>query len=292
MKFTFPLTALFLLFFHFHIFAQATKTPAGAKGATGAKGSTGKTAASCKLKCKAELVPDMDCFITFKGKKSPLIKAGKKYNVILDCGENSILAEFGSATTTTTKEKDKKAESLTKIVFIEDTLKKTIELEFMGKDKFLEYVRDNKVDMLELSLKKHPEFADNKKNDFDIHPVAVASEKGNHQALKILLDKGASANPPADWSWPPLHSTIINNKPECFALLLDKGANVNTKDQGGWTPLHFAVNLGRTDIVNKLLEKGADVNAKTNNGETPLRIALDKGKEGIAETLKAKGGVE
>lgn len=236
------------------------------------------TASICKLKCKAEIIPDMDCYFTFNAKKSPLIKAGRSYRCILSCGDNMLELE------TTDKIK------WNKIIAVSDTNKKVLTAEFMGVEKFMDYVKEGNITMIETCLKKHPEFADNKNNDFDVFPIILATEKGNMKVLKMLLDKGASTNPPNDFS--PLHTAVITNNIDAFKLLLDKKANFNAKDPGGWTPLHFAANYGRTEFAEELLKRGADVNAKTNQKETPLKIALDKARITIADMLKEKGGVE
>lgn len=43
--------------------------------------------------------------------------------------------------------------------------------------------------------------------------------------------------------------------------LVDKGVSVDAKNDYGWTTLHFAVYGGYLDIVKFLIEKGAEVNA-------------------------------
>lgn len=49
---------------------------------------------------------------------------------------------------------------------------------------------------------------------------------------------------------------------EAVKSLLAKGADVNAKSPYGATPLFFACDRGHTEVVKLLLEKGADVNAR------------------------------
>jgi hypothetical protein len=256
------------------VFAQTkapVKTPA-------TKAPAKATTIVCKLRCKAEFTTDVDVFYTYKEKKSVLIKANKPYKTILLCGENKIEIE------------DANKSKLTKIITVSDTMPKKITVEYLGKDKFIEYVRENNVAMLELSLKKHPELADNRSDELDVHPVTVATERGNVAALKLLLDKGARINPPAEFN--PIHSAIINNKYDVFKLLLERKGNINAKDPQNWTPLHFAVKYNRTQYIKDLIAAGAKLNERNNDGDTPYKMALETAQLTIADELKGKGAIE
>lgn len=291
-------------------FVQNISAQTGSK-TTGTKSGVAKTpvAPKCTIKCKGEIIPDMDCYITYNGKKSPLIKGGRKYNLILLCSETKIEAELVSTVmpippapgakpkpagvpATAAKPEKGLGIMLIKYVTVEDTMPMSIKLEFLGKDKFIDYIRDNNKEMVANTIKTHPEFPNNKYNDFDIMPLAIACERGNTEIAKILIEGGADVNAKSEWSLPPICSTVIDNKFDTFKLLIDKGADLNAKDQGGWTPLHFAAYEGKTEYFNLLIAKGADFNAKTLKGETPLKLAMAKAHLGLADALREKGAKE
>lgn len=70
---------------------------------------------------------------------------------------------------------------------------------------------------------------------------------------------------------------------------LDKGANVNVKDQRDSTPLMEAVWAGHRDVATLLIEKGADINASKGDGTTVLSIAKGKKNQGLIDLLQRAG---
>lgn len=56
---------------------------------------------------------------------------------------------------------------------------------------------------------------------------------------------------------------------------LEKGADINVKDSSGWTSLMHASNKGHAEIVKLLIEKGADINATNTGGLNAARYALN-----------------
>src|SRR5215472_10948154 len=66
--------------------------------------------------------------------------------------------------------------------------------------------------------------------------------------------------------------------------LLGKGANINSKDADGRTALLEASYWGQPDVVKLLLDKGADVNAADQSGHTAV---VEAAQAGHVEILKA-----
>ena len=56
--------------------------------------------------------------------------------------------------------------------------------------------------------------------------------------------------------------------------LIDDGIDVNLKDKEGWTPLHFAAQSQNASIVLLLIEAGAEIDECDSNGNTPLSNAV------------------
>ena len=72
---------------------------------------------------------------------------------------------------------------------------------------------------------------------------------------------------------------------DALRLLLDKGADVNRADEAGVTPLFIVCLMGHVDAVRLLLEKGVDVDRPNNKGQTPLHVACRKGHEECVKLL-------
>jgi prolyl 4-hydroxylase len=80
---------------------------------------------------------------------------------------------------------------------------------------------------------------DEKEGEFETHPLHLAAQKGDMEALELAIQE-------------------------------DKDA-VHAKDENGWTALHEAARAGHVNVIRKLVQHGADVNAKIDgDGSTAL----------------------
>jgi len=144
-----------------------------------------------------------------------------------------------------------------------------------------------------------------------------------HNAVKILIDKGADPNTRdgegrnglmlmSMESWldkdvemtvearetkePKLRWRRLDRLVEIIGeTLLDAGCDVNAADNKGRTPLMYAVIFDRPYVVNLLLKRGANINAKDHNGESALDWANKTGNEetiGLLSLLSSSGGKE
>ena len=85
-----------------------------------------------------------------------------------------------------------------------------------------------------------------------------ASQEGNLEQAKSLLDRGANVNAEDVYKWTPLHNAAWNGHTEVVKLLLDRGANVNAENDVKRLPLYKAARMGHTEVAKLLILNGAD----------------------------------
>lgn len=116
-------------------------------------------------------------------------------------------------------------------------------------------------------------------------PVHVASQLGNVDVLRALLDHGSGvyAATAVD-GCTALHFSANHNRPIAIKVLVEAGANIQAPDDTGATPLHHA--NSSPDAALALVKHGADTNAATHMGRTPLHYAACKGgRQGTAQVV-------
>jgi hypothetical protein len=242
---------------------------------------------------KGSLAADMDCTVKLNGSPTPIaIKAYTPFTVSLRAGENTLEA--------VSVDKKSRFNTTVKGVPGENTL---VEISFFDDRRFLEYVKQGNMSMIETAIKKDPTLISNQGGTLVTSPLEVAIVNSQPAVVSYFLDKGASYTEPKNIY--PLHkaamaaSSVKSVKKKLLPadsvivdLFLSKGCNINEKDEAGNTPLHYAALYGKADLVMFLVEKGAELNAKNTFEDSPLKLAEDKGYITIIEYLKTKGALE
>ena len=145
--------------------------------------------------------------------------------------------------------------------------------------------------------------------------TAAATAPGTAAAIRLLLDAGADAAPPADVRVrrPPLVFAAMTGDLETVRLLLDRkaparadaaaeavtfghadvvqalvgaGADVGGTERSGINLLHWATITNRASVIPVLAKAGVDIDAQDDHGYTPLMYAATID-QGDAETLRA-----
>ena len=117
--------------------------------------------------------------------------------------------------------------------------------------------------------------------------LVKAAHEGNLHEMRTALADGANANGSVyDFYYPVLYTAADAGQADAVRLLLDNGASVNQGDFINGTPLIVAAGNGHTEVVKILLERGADVCLKADGG-TAKEFAEKHGYEEIVKLLKA-----
>ena len=154
----------------------------------------------------------------------------------------------------------------------------------------------------------------NARSKDNVTTLVLACQKGNADAVNVLLNAGAEPYIEGDGTW--LHDAVrrgynkevlqavinhgihgvdvnaTNNSYEtalavaclkgnegAISVLLDVGANPNIADAGRATCLHKAVDTGcSNEVLQSILDHGADINATNTYNRSALMIACQKGK--------------
>lgn len=115
--------------------------------------------------------------------------------------------------------------------------------------------------------------------------LVQAARSGNLTKIQELIDRGVSTDA-GFHSETPLGAALNWNRIDAIKLLLQNGASPEVLDGKGFTPLMGAVALGRLEVVELLLAFGAQVNAREKKyGVTALMRAAQAGKKEIVMSL-------
>lgn len=131
----------------------------------------------------------------------------------------------------------------------------------------------------------------NEPNAEGFTPLGLAAFFGNADAVKVLLDHGATVDlrDKSRFANTALDAAVASDHAEVVRILLAAGANVNVRDGADYTPLHKAAANGNVEILRILLDHGADVGAAREGGSTALADAVAKGHPEAADLLRSRG---
>lgn len=126
-------------------------------------------------------------------------------------------------------------------------------------------------------------------NEIDgVTALYIASENGNAEMARLLIDQGADVNLPGKFQRAPIGAATKGGHAEIVKLLLDNGADPDQSVKSQ-TPLHMAAENGCLECVMHLVDAGADVNALTSNGGPPIHFAKRSGHQDIVSYLLEHG---
>ncbi|CAH8498150.1 unnamed protein product [Schistosoma curassoni] len=102
-------------------------------------------------------------------------------------------------------------------------------------------------------------------------PICDAALSGSAEIISLLLRSKVDVNPPSYWGSPLIYATQ-NESINAMKVLIDAGASLNSPERNGLCPLHIAIQRRFYAGVYLLLSKGADPNCGVRL-TTPLHMA-------------------
>jgi ankyrin repeat protein len=103
-----------------------------------------------------------------------------------------------------------------------------------------------------------------------------AAASGNVQALKRLVEAGASLESPNAAGETPLLLTVKNNHLPAATFLIDAGSNINAQAVNKDSPWLLAGALGRTEMLRHMIPKGPDFSLRNRFGGNALIPACER----------------
>ena len=86
-----------------------------------------------------------------------------------------------------------------------------------------------------------------------------------------------------DYTPPPIHTAVYENKLKSVEALLDHGADIELRDQDrNTTPVRWAIVYARQEIIRLLVSRGAYLGSRNLSG-TALQVALEGAEGGMED---------
>ncbi|EST05153.1 Glycerophosphoryl diester phosphodiesterase [Kalmanozyma brasiliensis GHG001] len=112
----------------------------------------------------------------------------------------------------------------------------------------------------------------------DLIPLCLASSGGHADIVKLLLQKGAKIVSNAEGLYPQALAARAGHA-DCLRLLVESGGDPNAPEKGTqWTPTFFAAESGHVDCLKVLLNAGCNVNIVDEKERTAAFYAAWNGK--------------
>ncbi len=125
--------------------------------------------------------------------------------------------------------------------------------------------------------------------DDDDFNLILAAEKGDIDAVKFLIERGAYVNARTINGVTPLMYASENGHFKVASYLILKGANVNEQPEIGVTALIAASKQGWMRVCELLLNNGAEINERDDRGLSPLMYAAAYNYHELAEYFLYSG---
>ena len=117
----------------------------------------------------------------------------------------------------------------------------------------------------------------------------LAAENGDEDAVRELLEAGATVDWRSDIGLTALHQAARRGHTNVARLLVRKGWSLEVRTYTGDTPLFYAALTGNLETVKYLVNRGAYIDTQADNKATPLHMAAYKGHTDMVKFLLEAG---
>jgi ankyrin repeat protein len=132
--------------------------------------------------------------------------------------------------------------------------------------------------------------------EISLHLAAKSNAKGNVEAIKRAIEKGASLEARDEQERTPLHVAAYAGQAEAVKALVEAGATLEAQDENELTPMHLAAMSSHVKAIKALVTAGASLEARGGSDYsmmTPLHVAAWHGRpEAIEALLQAGASLE
>jgi ankyrin repeat protein len=123
---------------------------------------------------------------------------------------------------------------------------------------------------------------------------AIVADNADPRMIEYLVAHGADVNATDKVKqWTPLHFASRDQKPEIVKILLERGAAADPVDAFGNTPLSYCITSTyplKAAVVELLLAGGADPRRKNNHDSSPIDVARLQGRRDLLARLEKLHG--
>lgn len=155
-------------------------------------------------------------------------------------------------------------------------------------DTLHEYVRENKLHLVQEFIGSHPECRAKSDADGRTPLMWALSETQNVELARALLGPGTDIDAADSAGYTALHIAAAIGA-ELTSLVLAQSPQVDSRTTTGQTPLMLGVSKQHLRVVELLLDAGASPKAKDRRQVTPLMRAVAVGSGSLTELLLARG---
>ncbi|XP_033856922.3 transient receptor potential cation channel subfamily A member 1-like [Acipenser ruthenus] len=134
-------------------------------------------------------------------------------------------------------------------------------------------------------LLSHSSVDMNLEGDLGNTPVMLACSIDNHEALNLLLTRGARLCEQNKLGHFAIHSAAFSGSKKSMEIILKKGEeigyqierHINYVDKSGSSPLHLAVHGGNIEVIQLCIANGAKIDLQQGDKSTALHFACTQG---------------